>query len=61
MWERQVAENGAASAVGSNAMGCSTKLPAPVNLANGSAEPISRRHSSEVLLNLGNENNGSSG
>lgn len=58
VWERQ-GENGATSAVGSNDTSCSTKLPATVNPTNGSYELITRRHSSEVLFNLGNENNGS--
>lgn len=38
----------------------SPKIPPNLNLANGSNELISRRHSSEILLSLGNENCSSS-
>lgn len=49
-------ENETASASATNDTSSSSKSPPNLNLANGSNELISRRHSSEILLNLGNEN-----
>lgn len=49
-------ENEAASASVTNDMGGSSKASNILNLANGSNELIGRRHSSEILMNLGNDN-----
>lgn len=46
----------AAAASATNDTISSPKTPPNLNLANGSNELISRRHSSEILLSLGNEN-----
>lgn len=44
------------SASAQSGTGSSSKSPTNLSLTNGSNAPISRRHSSEILLNLGNEN-----
>lgn len=55
-WNSNDNEAATAAASTTNDTISSPKTPPHLNLANGSNELISRRHSSEILLSLGNEN-----
>lgn len=55
-WNSNDIETATAAASATNDTNSSPKTPPNLNLTNGSNELISRRHSSEILLSLGNEN-----